>query len=63
MTHIYTCTGDEKYTKNFLKKYKNRKTNTYLIVQTHMDSETHHGYKKSKDMHGSCTCHSVSGYV
>jgi hypothetical protein len=29
--HIYTCTRGREYTKNILKKYNNRKTNTYLI--------------------------------
>jgi hypothetical protein len=31
-SYIYTCTGGGEYTKNSLKKYNNRKTNTYLII-------------------------------
>jgi hypothetical protein len=41
MAHIYIYTGGGEYIKNTLKKYNNRKANTYLIPpQTHGGSTT-----------------------
>jgi hypothetical protein len=70
VTHIYTCTGEGEYIKKPLKKYNNRKTNTYLIPRlrertliTHMDvskkviTEYHACMKGSyKSSYLQCTC-------